>query len=108
MLASDGPTSPVAASVLAWTPLDDVSQQAAQNAAFRSAFDVMMGAVDAGATDAQQAQVASQLGIDDRNPPFRDGASAQASLEQQRYELRALTPQGRSGVYSLVGVAEPT
>jgi len=108
VLASDGPSSPVAAAVLAWLPLDDLSQQPAQNAAFRSAFDVLMATVDAGVTEAQQTQVASQLGLDDRDPPFRDGASANASLEQQRYELRALTPPGRQGVYTLVGVAEPT
>ena len=106
VLTADGsPTSPVSMAVLAWLPLSNPSEQAAQNEAFQQAFGVLMKTVSATVTSEQEATVAQQLGLSAATPPFPDGTTATASLDQKDYQLRALIPAGQSGVYSLVGVS---
>ena len=103
---SDGDDGPVAAAVLAWLPLSDPSQEAAQNAAFHQAFDVLMKTVDVTVTEEQQASVAAQLGLSATAPPFPVGTSATATLDDSSYQRQALTPAGQTGVYSLIAVSE--
>jgi hypothetical protein len=106
VLLSDGENGPVAEAVLAWLPSSDPSQAAAQNEAYRNAFDVLMATVDATVTSAQQAKVARGLGLTPTTPPFADGATGSATQGQVRYDLKALIPEGRSGVYTLIGATE--
>ena len=106
VLLSDNDTSPVAAAVLAWLPLENPSEQAAQNAAYQKAFDVLMKTVTIRVTSEEQASVAKELGLSATAPPFPDGTTASASLEKSTYQLKALIPAGRSGVYTLIGVSE--
>jgi hypothetical protein len=105
-VVSENEGSPVAVAILAWVPLTDQSQQSAQNAAFQAAFSVLTKTVNATITQVQEATLARALGITDRKPPFPDGASDSATQGNQRYQLRGLTPDPQSGVYTLVGVAQ--
>ena len=105
-VVSETEGSPVAVAVLGWVPLTDQSQQAAQNAAFQAAFDVLTKTVNATVTQPQQAVLAKQLGISDTTPPFPDGTSDTATQGNEAYQLRALVPIPGSGVYTLVGVSE--
>jgi hypothetical protein len=104
VLLSDDEDGPVAEAVLVWLPLSDASQQEAQNEAYQQAFGVLMKAVDASVTSSQQTKVAKQLGLSSTKPPFPNGATASAQQDREQYDLSALTPDGRSGIYTLIDV----
>jgi hypothetical protein len=65
-----------------------------------------MKTVAATVTPEQQDTVATQLGLSATAPPFPEGSSANATLDDARYQRAAITPAGRSGVYSLIGVSQ--
>jgi hypothetical protein len=106
VLLTDGEDGPVSEAVLAWLPLVLPSDEAEQNAAFQAAFGVLVQTVDEGVTDDQQTEVAGQLGLSDEEPPFPEGTSAAAKLGDRQYDLQALVPEGRRGVYTLVGARQ--
>jgi hypothetical protein len=106
-VASDTPTGPIAAAVLVWLPVDP-SQVAAQNEAYRNAFAVLVKTVNPGATEAQQATLATQLQLTPATPPFPTGTDVSATLEPQRYDLEALLPEGQSEPDTLIAVTEIT
>jgi hypothetical protein len=106
VVISENDGSPVAVAALGWVPLTDQSQEATQNAAFQAAFSVLTKTVNATITDLQEAALSRALGITDTKPPFPDGTSDSATQGNQRYQLRALTPEPQSGVYTLVGVSQ--
>jgi hypothetical protein len=107
-VAADTPNGPIAAAVLAWLPVSDPSQVAAQNEAFRNAFDVLVKTVNPSATEEQQATLASQLKLTPATPPFPTGTETSATLEPQQYRLEALVPEGQSGPDTLIAVYEIT
>jgi hypothetical protein len=107
-VASDTPTGPVAAAVLAWLPVSDPSQVAAQNVAFRSAFGVLVETVNPNATEAQQTTLAGQLQLTPATPPFPTGTDVTATLDPQKYRLEALMPEGQSDPETLIAVSEIT
>jgi len=103
VLLTDGEDGPVSEAVLAWLPTVLPSQEAEQNAAYQAAFGVLMQSVDEGVTDEQQAEVAGALGLSPSAPPFPEGTTASAPQGERQYDLRALVPEGRRGVYTLIG-----
>ena len=106
-VASDTPTGPIAAAVLAWLP-PDPSQVAAQNEAFRNAFTVLVKTVNPTATEAQQTTLATQLHLTPTTPPFPTGTDTTATLDPQKYRLEALVPEGQSDPDTLIAVSEIT
>jgi len=105
-VASKTPDGPVAEAFLAWLPLPDGADQAAQNTLYRNAFNVLIKTVNSEATSAQQSRVATQLGLTPDNPPFALGTTADSTLGQQRYNLEAVQPEQTSGVDTLIGVTQ--
>ena len=106
VLLSDEEDGPVAEAVLAWLPLSDPDEEEAQNEAYRQAFDVLMETVDADVTSAQQKRVATQLGLSSTEPPFPEGTTASVPQGEQQYDLMAIEPEGRSGIYTLIGASK--
>jgi hypothetical protein len=108
VVIADRDDGPVAMAVLAWMPLSTSSGQVVQNRAYRDALDVLMTTVDDEVTTAEQDQVADDLGLTPRKPPFPAGATASVTQGEQQYELRALVPEGGSEPYTLIGVQAAT
>jgi hypothetical protein len=106
VLLTDGEGSPVSEAVLAWLPQVLASDEAEQNAAYQAAFGVLMQTVDPGVTDEQQQEVAGDLGLSATTPPFPEGTTASAPQGERLYDLRALVPEGRRGVYTLIGATQ--
>ena len=99
-----GQSDAVTQVALGWLPLADDAQQAAQNAAFNDAFAILVRTVNPGASAAEQAGLASQLGISSAaDPPFPTGTSNKASLGQERYVLEAVDVPGEDGPVTIVG-----
>ena len=90
MVLTDDPSPAIIWAVLVWLP-EDPAVQAQQNQLYQDAFG-------------EQAILAGQLGLSTELPPAADGTEAAATLEPQRYVLRALDISGVPGVDTLIGV----
>jgi hypothetical protein len=105
-VASKTADGPIAEAFLAWLPLSDSADQAAQNTLYRNAFNVLIKTVNSGATSAQQSRVSNDLGLTPDKPPFPLGTTNTSTLGQQRYVLEAVQPEQTSGVDTLIGVTQ--
>ncbi len=103
MVLTDDPSPAVIWAVLVWLP-EDPAVQAQQNQLYQDAFAVLVRTVNPAATADQQSSLAVQLGLSAELPPAADGTKAAATLEPQRYVLRALDISGVPGVDTLIGV----
>ena len=108
VVASATADGPVSIAILAWLPLSDSSQQAAQNTLYRNAFAVLMKTVNDNVTEAQQTQVAATLGLSPTQPPFDAGTEKDTELAPQRYQLKAVAGEDQAGIVTLISVAEAT
>lgn len=103
VVLTDDPSPAIIWAVLVWLP-DDAAAQPTQNQLYQDAFAVLVRTVNPAATADQQSSLANQLGLTTELPPAADGTEAAATLEPQRYVLRALDISGVPGVDTLIGV----
>jgi hypothetical protein len=86
------PGAAIAQALLVWEPNVDSTQQPAQNALYRDAFQALMKTVNNSITALQRLKVTAQLGLTRRHPPYPDTTQKSATQPPYQYDLFNVDP----------------
>jgi hypothetical protein len=89
---AQAPGAAIAQALLVWEPHVDSSQQPAQNALYRDAFQALMKTVNSSISALQRLKVTAQLGLTRRHPPYPDTTQKAAVQPPHQYDLFNVDP----------------